>query len=105
MNNQYDNLVDATKGLRERGFVTQFEFGDQCLLETKSAKKYDASEVQIVEYHRFEGISNPSDMSVIYALETTDGTRGTIIAPYGAYANPDLLEFLDAIPIRPKEKK
>ncbi|HKK77749.1 MAG TPA: hypothetical protein VJ953_21905 [Saprospiraceae bacterium] len=105
MINQYDTLVDATKDLRERGFTASFEFGDGCLKETDTNKEYNAADVQIIEYHRFEGNTNPADMSVIYALEAKDGTQGTIIAPYGTYANPDLMELLDAIPIKSRKNK
>jgi hypothetical protein len=33
-------------------------------------------------------------MSVIYAIEAKDGTRGTIVDAFGTYANPDVGAFL-----------
>mgnify|MGYP006284870169 CR=1 FL=1 len=105
MINQYDTLVDATNNLRKQGFAAQFEFGEQCIRDTDTGKKYGADDLKIIEYHRFEGNTNPSDMSIIYALQAKDGVKGTIIAPYGTYANPDLMELLKQIEIRPEENE
>lgn len=105
MINQYDTLIDATNNLRKQGFSAQFEFGEQCIRDTATGKEYQAEDLKITEYHRFEGNTNPSDMSVIYALQANDGVQGTIIAPYGTYANPDLMEFLSQIKLRPSENE
>ena len=59
-----------------------------------SGQTLTAGEVTIVEHHRFEGVSDPDDMSVLYAIEAKDGTRGTIADAFGPQANPDLGAFL-----------
>jgi hypothetical protein len=41
----------------------------------------------IVEHHRFEGMSDPDDSSVVYALEASNGLKGLLVDAYGAYAN------------------
>jgi len=61
---------------------------------------YSPSEMTIVEYHRFEGMSNPSDMSIVFAVESEDGRKGTIVSTYGAYANMKLVEFMDKVKIK-----
>lgn len=57
-------------------------------------------ELSIEEHHRFEGISDPDDMSVLYAVEASDGTRGTIVDVFGVYANPELGAALQNIVMR-----
>ena len=44
-------------------------------------RRYAASSAQINDFYRFEGTSDPDDMSVIYALETDDGTRARSSTP------------------------
>jgi hypothetical protein len=44
--------------------------------------------VTVREFHRFEGTSDPDDMAVVYALEASDGTRGTLTDAFGTYADP-----------------
>jgi len=53
-----------------------------------------------VEHYRFEGASDPDDMSVVYAFESHDGSRGIIADAFGLYANPDLGGFLEKVKIR-----
>jgi hypothetical protein len=42
----------------------------------------------IREYERFEGISDPDDMLIVYAIETANGTRGTLVDAFGTYSDP-----------------
>jgi hypothetical protein len=53
-----------------------------------------------VEHDRFEGASDPDDMSVVYAMESDDGLKGVIADAFGLYANPDLGVFLEKVKIR-----
>ena len=39
-----------------------------------------------MEVYRFEGMSDPDDNAVVYALEAADGTKGVIVDAYGTYA-------------------
>jgi len=104
MMNQYDTLAQATKALRDRGYASEFHFTKNGLVNKDNEQKYDEQNLEIVEYHRFEGESNPSDMSVIYALESKDGSKGVIISAYGPYADPAFMEFLDKLTIRPLQE-
>ena len=42
----------------------------------------------IREFHRFEGISDPDDMAIVYAIESKSGVRGTFADAFGVYADP-----------------
>ena len=58
-------------------------------------KNFKASEVQISEFHRFEGMTNPSDTSIIYALEAkNENTRCLLINSYGAKASEEISNFI-----------
>jgi hypothetical protein len=89
----YATMTEALKDLKERGFTSNFEFlnGAFCAV---GGKTYTADHVTIVEHHRFEGMSDPDDLSVLYAIETNDGAKGTVADAYGPYANPQLGAFL-----------
>jgi hypothetical protein len=94
MNNQYVDVLEALANLQKRGFIHTFDFKDNLLhcLETKIS--FQPQETKIVEFHRFEGTSDFEDMSVLYAVETNDGTKGTILDAYGTYADANIGEFL-----------
>ncbi|SDM12277.1 hypothetical protein SAMN05421823_110231 [Catalinimonas alkaloidigena] len=100
-NNRYSTLVEATNALMERGFTEQFQVNEDGRMAgtDKDAKSYAPEKLTVVEYHRFEGESAPEDMSVIYAIETDDGTKGTLIDAYGTYASAEAAEFIKKLKI------
>lgn len=93
----YNSMTEAMEELRSRGFTANFEFLNQAFRDLESGKTFTADELTIVEHYRFEGASDPEDMSVIYAIESNDGTRGIIADAFGTYANPDLGAFLNHV--------
>ena len=100
MVNRYSTLVHAVEGLKQRGFNDGFKFEEGKLLNLETNKTYQADEVLIVEYHRFEGMSNPGDMSIIYALETEEGRKGIYVSAYGPYADMKMVEFFNKVKIK-----
>lgn len=92
------SLVNVEKKLNQEGYIADFSVRDGRLYAMSDDKKtYGPEDVTIVDFYRFEGESNPDDMSILYALETTDGVRGTISSAYGTYAESDSLEFLKQV--------
>lgn len=52
------------------------------------------SQVSIAEWHHFEGVSDPDDMAILYAIETRTGVRGTIADAFGVYTDPSVGRFM-----------
>lgn len=97
---QYMTMTEALKGLRKRGFTTNFAFLHKAFCAVETGKTFKPEELSIREHHRFEGASDPDDSSIVYAIETNDGLKGTIVDAYGMYANSALEEFLDKVKMR-----
>ncbi|SFQ26770.1 hypothetical protein [Hymenobacter arizonensis] len=93
------SLVNVENKLKKDGFSQDFTVvnGRLQTIGNTSEKSYAANEVTIVDFYRFEGESNPDDMSILYALEANDGVRGTISSAYGTYGDSDALEFLTQV--------
>jgi len=36
-------------------------------------------------------------MAIVYAIETVNGTRGTLVDAFGVYASPAISAFLDRV--------
>ncbi len=89
--------------LEEQGYKDQFRVEKKMLQSlTDAKKKYKPKEVKAANFYRFEGISNPDDMSILYAIETTDGNKGTLIDAYGAYSDDDTGAFMQDVDINKK---
>lgn len=95
----YETLSQATTDLQQRGFKLDFtQKGEFLQCVQNPDLKLHPDDFEIVEVYRFEGKSNPSDMSVIYVLESSDGERGVLIDAYGAYSggySSDMIRKLD----------
>ena len=93
----YSSSSLAINDLSRRGFTIDFKADKEGLKDTASGKIYAPSELKVIEQYRFEGMSNPSDMSIVAAIQAQDGAKGVIIASYGTYSDQPLLKLLDAI--------
>ena len=54
-----------------------------------AGKLYKVDELTIIKTYRFEGNSDPSDSSILYLMEASDGLIGYSIDAYGVYSNHD----------------
>lgn len=84
----YDTMVDALAGARERGYTTDFNIAFDKLKCSTTGVCLSPSQFEIVEFHRFEGFTNPSDSSIVYFVEAKDGNmKGVLVSAYGTYAD------------------
>ncbi len=93
-------LACSMKDLAISGFVEHFGVRGDELWSFDSGRRFGAHQVVVREYHRFEGISDPDDMAIVYAIEGEGGARGTLVDAFGAYSDPAVSAFLAAVPIR-----
>lgn len=90
----------AINELARRGFTDGFRVVDASLQVLRTGKMLRARDLVIREVYRFEGISDPDDMAVVYAIESTSGIQGTLIDAFGVYADPAKAAVLADVPIR-----
>jgi len=82
----YQNMVEALKDLKKRGFENDFNLKPFCLECASLRLQLRPEDFEVKEVYRFEGMSNPDDNSVVYAIESGDGVKGVLVDAYGAYA-------------------
>jgi hypothetical protein len=93
-------LARAMDDLAGVGFTEHFGVRGGELRSFDSGRRFSAHQVVVREFHRFEGISDPDDMAIVYAIEGEGGVRGTLVDAFGAYSDPTVSAFLAAVPIR-----
>jgi hypothetical protein len=93
-------LTGTLDDLARRGFTERFGVAGDGLRSAEGGKTFRAEDLLIREFYRFEGVSDPDDMSIVYAIESRDGTRGTLVDAFGVYASPAVGRVLEHIPIR-----
>lgn len=80
----YDTVSEAVSGLRKRGFETDFNLAENCLV--CNTRRFNVEDFEIVEMHRFEGNTDPSDEAVVYGIESVTGMKGILVSGYGISA-------------------
>lgn len=98
-NNPHDNhelktMVSCTNMLTAQGFTTQFKAVGAGLQSLANERIFKPEEVKILNFYRFEGESDPEDSSILYAIETLDGERGTLVDAYGPYSDIHVNNFV-----------
>ena len=85
---RYETLVEALNDLRARGYTYNFNLRSDCIHCAENDVVLDPRQFDIREVHRFEGMSNPDDSAVVYAIESVGGLKGVLVNAYGVYADP-----------------
>ena len=93
----YDTLSQAINALTKEGYEEGFKAEDTRIVGTGSTKKYLPGELKIVNTYRFEGMTDPEDESIVFAIEANDGTKGTLVMSYSSKHSQNV-ELIKKIP-------
>jgi hypothetical protein len=83
----YESLVDALTDLKSRGYEVDFMKEPTCLYCYALDLWIAPEQFNIDEFYRFEENSSPDDTSVLYAISSYTGIKGTLVDAYGVYAD------------------
>jgi hypothetical protein len=89
------SLAKLIAKLNEDGYTNNFAVKEGRL--TNDTTSYSPEQVMIENFYRFEGESDPSDTSILYAIKTIDGKKGTLTDAYGVYADEGTSEFIKKV--------
>lgn len=100
------SLATCLNRIVTEGYAENFQVTEKGLEALDHPKEYQPEQIQVVNFYRFEGESDPDDNAILYVIETNDGTRGTLIDAYGVYNDPKIARFMKAVEsIQKKVKK
>lgn len=91
------HLLNSLQKLEEAGFIDQVVYRNGALINLTRKKSYKSNQVVLCHELRFEGMTDPGDESILFAIQFHDNSRGTLAAPYGAYGDEELFTFLDGL--------
>jgi hypothetical protein len=89
--------INIIKELKSRGFSTPFKVKEGMLVDLKSGQTYLPGEVSILKQYQYEGMSNPSDLSILFAIQTSDDKRGFILVPFGPKGDHNTIWFFNKV--------
>ncbi len=91
------SLTSLTNKMVLNGYDDDFKISADGLKSLKTEKVYQPDQVNIINFFRFEGQSDPDENTIMYVIETSDGLKGTLIDAYGPYADRNLSEFMNNV--------
>lgn len=95
---QYSNLLDAIKGLRKEGYTEDFNLLQNCLECREGAFKLFHDEFHIDASYRFDGDTDPSEESIIYAISSAKhNLKGILVNGYGTSSDELTDEMLEKL--------
>jgi len=99
-------LSQVMTKLANKGYAEEIKIKKEgATLGSQESPVYQPTDLTIVRTYRFEGESDPADMSVLYAIETGDGKKGFLLNAYGTYSDQDSANydtFILGVPIDEK---
>jgi hypothetical protein len=93
----FETLSQAVTNLEQRGYNHDFNLHPEWIECAPLSRKFLPQEFHVDEVHRFEGVSNPDDNSILFAISSSDGVKGLLIDAYGMYSDslsPTMIEKL-----------
>jgi len=88
-----DTLSETMNSLIENGYSEEFYMSDLGFKVRSSEEVFKPDDLIIIKTYRFEGESDPADMSVLYKMETTSGLKGYFTHAFGTYGLFDEVEM------------
>ena len=89
--------ADCINKMQAEGYTEDFKVSENGLLSLQHERLYQPGDIQIRNFYRFEGASDPADNSILFAIETNDGVKGLLTDAYGPYADPLVATFLEEV--------
>src|SRR5690606_36857512 len=86
-NYSYDTLSEAVNDLQRRGYTEDYLLGDadECLICKKHSVELSPDEFIIDEIYRFEGMTDPADESIVFAVSSDKyAIKALVINSFGA---------------------
>ena len=94
----YSTMSEAVDDLQKQGYTDELTLTEDGLYNL--AIPLDPQEFQIDAFYRFEGPSDPGDMSIVYAVSGQhSGLKGLLVGDYGGKAQAfihDMVQRLNA---------
>ena len=90
-------LSSMINRLTREGYEAQFKVVKNGLKSLSTEKTFSPADIKIASFYRFEGESDPADNSILYAIETADGEKGTLTDAYGIYNDANVSAFIKEV--------
>lgn len=83
---KFETLSEAITNLRKQGYIHDFNLRSEWLESEQLNVQLKPGTFHVDELYRFEGMTNPDDSSILFAITSPAGIKGILVDAYGPYA-------------------
>lgn len=96
----YDTASEALNDLSRRGYTTSFTITEDgnWLKCNESALELSPNDFEINEIYRFEGITDPADEMIVYAISSNKHhLKGVMVNAFGMYSETNTSRIINRL--------
>lgn len=90
-------LSQRMNELKEKGYTCDFNLDDDKIKDSNVNSTYLPDQFNVDKVYRFEGMTNPADNSILYAITTSDDRKGLLVDGYGVTGGQVSKELRDKL--------
>ncbi|MET3112528.1 quercetin dioxygenase-like cupin family protein [Pedobacter sp. CG_S7] len=84
--------------LKEQGYTVDFNLDDNCIICSGNSLKIHPDDFEVDKHYRFEGMSDPADEAVVYAISSAKhNLKGVLVNGYGIYSDAHTDEIIKTL--------
>lgn len=94
-------VSEVLNDLKSKGYDVDFNLDDNCLICHSNALKIYPDDFVIDKHYRFEGMSDPADEAIVYAISSAKhNVKGTLVDGYGISSNEISQNLISALKVK-----
>lgn len=94
----YTTLSEAINDLAKRGYTTNFNIENDCIVCAENMLRLYPEEFTIDEVHRFQEMSDLDNESILYAISSSQHQlKGVLVNAYGIYSETATTELIEKL--------
>ena len=99
-------VSEVLNHLKEEGYTVDFNLRGDCLMGPGYALQLYPNEFLVDKHYRFEGMSDPGDEAVVYAISSArHDVKGTLVNGYGISSQAMGAEMVKALRENPTTRQ
>lgn len=79
----FETLSQATQHYNQQGYTVNFKLKSDCIENSDNETTIKPDGFTVDAVHRFEGMTNPADNTIMYAITCDEGKKGVAVEAYG----------------------
>jgi len=94
-------VSEVLNHLKAKGYTVDFNLSDNCLVSQSNSLKIHPEEFVVDKHYRFEGMSDPADEAIVYAISSSKhDVKGTLVDGYGISSEKLTNDMVQALSVK-----